>query len=77
MIFYTNCGSLRNGRNSTCESVQLGVSKINIYSDMKYAYFTKAREILSTTEYWDPLFFRKAKQKAFVRLKGAMVNTRV
>ncbi|WP_430624075.1 hypothetical protein [Peribacillus sp. JNUCC41] len=21
---------------------------------MKYAYFTKAREILSTTEYWDP-----------------------
>ena len=54
MVCYTNCGSLRNGRNSTGESIQLGVSKINIYSDMKYAYFTKAREILSTTEYWDP-----------------------
>ena len=36
------------------ESVRLGVSKINISSDMKYAYFKKARNILSTTELWDP-----------------------
>jgi fructose-bisphosphate aldolase class II len=29
------------------ESVTLGVGKINISSDMKYAYFQKVREILA------------------------------
>ncbi|MBT2695995.1 ketose-bisphosphate aldolase [Neobacillus sp. C211] len=47
-------GGSSNPDNEISQSVQLGVSKINISSDMKYAYFTKAREILSTTEYWDP-----------------------
>lgn len=47
-------GGSANPDSEVAESVQLGVSKINISSDMKYAYFTKAREILSTTEYWDP-----------------------
>ncbi|WP_133622714.1 ketose-bisphosphate aldolase [Erwinia sp. LJJL01] len=36
------------------ESVMLGVGKINISSDMKYAYFAKAREILSLEAWWDP-----------------------
>lgn len=36
------------------ESVTLGVGKINISSDMKYAYFAKAREILSRETWWDP-----------------------
>ncbi|MBC3945091.1 ketose-bisphosphate aldolase [Erwinia persicina] len=36
------------------ESVTLGVGKINISSDMKYAYFAKAREILSREAWWDP-----------------------
>lgn len=70
MVCYTNCGSLCNGRNSTGESIQLGVSKINIYSDMKYAYFTKAREILSTTEYWDPLYFPKSQTKSVCQVEG-------
>ncbi|WP_342042652.1 ketose-bisphosphate aldolase [Bacillus sp. OTU2372] len=47
-------GGSSNPDSEIAQSVQLGVSKINISSDMKYAYFTKAREILSTTEYWDP-----------------------
>lgn len=36
------------------ESVTLGVGKINISSDMKYAYFAKAREVLSRETWWDP-----------------------
>jgi fructose-bisphosphate aldolase class II len=36
------------------ESVTLGVGKINISSDMKYAYFRKVREILSKESWWDP-----------------------
>ncbi|OON42142.1 hypothetical protein BTJ39_03025 [Izhakiella australiensis] len=36
------------------ESVTLGVGKINISSDMKYAYFQKAREILARESWWDP-----------------------
>ncbi|EHD21366.1 MULTISPECIES: ketose-bisphosphate aldolase [Brenneria] len=36
------------------EAVTLGVGKINISSDMKYAYFQKAREILSRETWWDP-----------------------
>ncbi|MFC0271853.1 ketose-bisphosphate aldolase [Metabacillus herbersteinensis] len=47
-------GGSSNPDNEVAQSIQFGVSKINISSDMKYAYFAKAREILSTTEYWDP-----------------------
>lgn len=36
------------------EAVTLGVGKINISSDMKFAYFQKAREILSREIWWDP-----------------------
>ncbi|MCA5932029.1 ketose-bisphosphate aldolase [Pectobacterium versatile] len=36
------------------EAVTLGVGKINISSDMKFAYFQKAREILSRKTWWDP-----------------------
>lgn len=36
------------------ESVTLGVGKINISSDMKYAYFQKVREILTKETWWDP-----------------------
>jgi fructose-bisphosphate aldolase, class II len=47
-------GGSSNPDSEVAQSVKLGVSKINISSDMKHAYFKKAREILSTTEYWDP-----------------------
>ena len=47
-------GGSANPDSEIAESVRLGVSKINISSDMKFAYFKKAREILSTTELWDP-----------------------
>ncbi|MBN3208289.1 ketose-bisphosphate aldolase [Pectobacterium sp. CHL-2024] len=36
------------------EAVTLGVGKINISSDMKFAYFQKAREILGRETWWDP-----------------------
>ncbi|MED4240522.1 ketose-bisphosphate aldolase [Priestia megaterium] len=47
-------GGSANPDNEIVQSIKLGVSKINISSDMKFAYFKKAREILSTTELWDP-----------------------
>ncbi|WP_413733820.1 ketose-bisphosphate aldolase [Sodalis sp. RH21] len=36
------------------EAVTLGVGKINISSDMKFAYFKKAREVLGRETWWDP-----------------------
>ncbi|MBS4206697.1 ketose-bisphosphate aldolase [Bacillus sp. FJAT-50079] len=47
-------GGSSNPDSEIAQSIKLGVGKINISSDMKYAYFKKAREILNTTEYWDP-----------------------
>ncbi|QLG37896.1 ketose-bisphosphate aldolase [Paenibacillus sp. E222] len=47
-------GGSANPDQEVSDSVQLGICKINISSDMKHAYFKKAREILSTTELWDP-----------------------
>lgn len=47
-------GGSANPDSEVSESVQLGVCKVNISSDMKFSYFKKAREILSTTELWDP-----------------------
>ncbi|MFE6074620.1 ketose-bisphosphate aldolase [Paenibacillus sp. NPDC057886] len=47
-------GGSANPDQEVSDSVQLGICKINISSDMKYSYFKKAREILSTTELWDP-----------------------
>lgn len=34
-------------------AVELGIQKVNISSDYKYAFYKKCREILSTTELWD------------------------
>ncbi|MCH4181342.1 MAG: ketose-bisphosphate aldolase [Atopobiaceae bacterium] len=36
------------------EAVRIGIQKVNISSDYKYAFFKKCREVLSTTELWDP-----------------------
>jgi fructose-bisphosphate aldolase (EC 4.1.2.13) len=36
------------------EAVTLGVGKINISSDMKFAYFARLREILARESWWDP-----------------------
>lgn len=47
-------GGSSNPDSEIAQSVKLGVSKINISSDMKFAYYKKAREILNSTEYWDP-----------------------
>lgn len=47
-------GGSSNPDSEIAQSVKLGVSKINISSDMKYAYYKKAREILNSTEFWDP-----------------------
>lgn len=34
-------------------AVKIGILKVNISSDYKYAFYKKCREILSTTELWD------------------------
>ncbi|MBC1902698.1 ketose-bisphosphate aldolase [Listeria innocua] len=34
-------------------AVKIGIQKVNISSDYKYAFYKKCREILSTTELWD------------------------
>ncbi|WJV54307.1 ketose-bisphosphate aldolase [Prodigiosinella aquatilis] len=47
-------GGSANPDEEIAEAVTLGVGKINISSDMKYAYFKKAREILSRETWWDP-----------------------
>ncbi|MCU5774465.1 ketose-bisphosphate aldolase [Erwiniaceae bacterium BAC15a-03b] len=47
-------GGSANPDAEVAEAVTLGVGKINISSDMKYAYFAKAREILSRETWWDP-----------------------
>ncbi|MCC7667235.1 ketose-bisphosphate aldolase [Liquorilactobacillus satsumensis] len=36
------------------EAVKTGISKVNISSDYKYAFFAKARTILAEEEGWDP-----------------------
>ncbi|HAA6316653.1 TPA_asm: ketose-bisphosphate aldolase [Listeria monocytogenes] len=34
-------------------AVEIGIQKVNISSDYKYAFYKECREILSTTELWD------------------------
>ncbi|EAG4515243.1 ketose-bisphosphate aldolase [Listeria monocytogenes] len=34
-------------------AVEIGIQKVNISSDYKYAFYKKCREILNTTELWD------------------------
>ena len=36
------------------KAVQIGIQKVNISSDYKYAFYKKCREILTSTELWDP-----------------------
>lgn len=36
------------------KAVAIGIQKVNISSDYKYAFYQKCREILSSTELWDP-----------------------
>ena len=47
-------GGSANPDTEIAEAVTLGVGKINISSDMKYAYFAKLREILARETWWDP-----------------------
>ncbi|NDL63314.1 ketose-bisphosphate aldolase [Acerihabitans arboris] len=47
-------GGSANPDTEIAEAVTLGVGKINISSDMKFAYFKKAREVLSRETWWDP-----------------------
>lgn len=47
-------GGSANPDSEIAEAVKIGIQKVNISSDYKYAFYKKCREILSTTELWDP-----------------------
>lgn len=47
-------GGSSNPDKEVARAVKSGIQKVNISSDMKFAFYKKAREILSTTELWDP-----------------------
>ena len=47
-------GGSANPDHEIARAVEIGIQKVNISSDYKYAFFKKCREILSTTELWDP-----------------------
>lgn len=47
-------GGSSNPDEEIARAVKIGIQKVNISSDMKFAFYKKAREILSTTELWDP-----------------------
>ncbi len=47
-------GGSSNPDEQIAEAVENGIAKVNISSDYKYAFFKKAREILSEQEGWDP-----------------------
>lgn len=47
-------GGSANPDEEIARAVELGIGKVNISSDYKYAFFKKCREILATTELWDP-----------------------
>lgn len=47
-------GGSANPDEEIAKAVAIGIQKVNISSDYKYAYFKKCREILSATELWDP-----------------------
>lgn len=46
-------GGSANPDEEIAKAVQIGIQKVNISSDYKYAFYKKCREILSTTELWD------------------------
>ena len=47
-------GGSANPDEEIAQAVKIGIQKVNISSDYKYAYYKKCREILSSTEFWDP-----------------------
>ncbi|EAC4515684.1 ketose-bisphosphate aldolase [Listeria monocytogenes] len=46
-------GGSANSDAEIAAAVEIGIQKVNISSDYKYAFYKKCREILSTTELWD------------------------
>lgn len=47
-------GGSSNPDDQIAEAVKTGISKVNISSDYKYAFFKKARQVLAEDEGWDP-----------------------
>lgn len=47
-------GGSSNPDEEIAEAVKIGIQKVNISSDYKFAFYKKCREILATTELWDP-----------------------
>ncbi|MDO4680753.1 MAG: ketose-bisphosphate aldolase [Aerococcus sp.] len=47
-------GGSSNPDEQIAAAVKTGISKVNISSDYKYAFFKKAREVLAEDEGWDP-----------------------
>lgn len=47
-------GGSSNPDKEIARAVEIGIQKVNISSDYKYAFYNKCREILATTELWDP-----------------------
>lgn len=47
-------GGSANPDEEIARAVEIGIQKINISSDYKYAFYKKCREILASTELWDP-----------------------
>jgi fructose-bisphosphate aldolase, class II len=47
-------GGSANPDEEIAEAVEIGIQKVNISSDYKFAFYKKCREILSTTQLWDP-----------------------
>lgn len=47
-------GGSANPDEEIAEAVQIGIQKVNISSDYKFAFYKKCREILVETELWDP-----------------------
>lgn len=47
-------GGSANPDEEIAQAVKIGIQKVNISSDYKYAYYKKCREILANTEWWDP-----------------------
>lgn len=47
-------GGSANPDEEIAKSVKLGICKVNISSDMKFAYYEKVKEILNSKTVWDP-----------------------
>lgn len=47
-------GGSSNPDSEIAEAVKIGIQKVNISSDYKFAFYKKCRQILSETELWDP-----------------------